>query len=477
MVHSTLFNGKYNEAAKVGDLKAGNPFDKEFNPVRLLGEGAYGKVLLAKRRSNGSERAIKIIQKRDYEGKKYEREFKILKELNHPNVLKYYGSYEHKNKVYLVTEYCPGQELLTEIWQGGKLTEKKAQTYFKEILEALCYIHSKNIVHRDLKPENIIIEKVTKRVKLIDFGLSKKIAIQDEKMRSEVGTFMYSSPQVDDGRYTKKCDVWSAGIILYLMVTSHYPFDCNSVEEILKRKKKFKLSFKESYWSRVSPVARDLLARCLAQKESERYSAFEAFNHPWLKADVSDEILLDNKMVGKLWAYSKDSRLVNNIKYFVCAFNELEKKEKNLIQLFKKMDTDKNGELNKEEILAAYDEHKEIFGAYKISKDQLALLFRQIDLDNSGSIDFLEFIVAVKNFSSELNQKNLKKAFKELSGKDGYLDLDSLRESLGSNLPEHEWLVVLKKYDKDGNGKIDYNEFLSIFKTQVHQNLLMEVPS
>lgn len=470
LIQSTFFNAKYNEAEKAGDLKAENPFERDYRPIRLLGEGGYGKVLLAEKISSSTERAIKIIHKKDYEGKKYEREFKILKELNHPNVLKYYGSYEHRNKVYLVTEYCPGQELLTEIWQCGKMTEKRAQTYFRELIEALCYIHSKNIVHRDLKPENIIIEKETKRVKLIDFGLSKKMASKDSKMGSEVGTFMYSAPQVDEGRYTKKCDIWSAGIILYLMLTGHYPFNCQTIDEIIKVKKKFKLKFKEYYWCKVSPQARDLLARCMAQKESDRLSAWEAIKHPWLVSDVSDDVLLDNQMVGKLWAYSKDSRLVNNIKYFVCAFNEMEKKEKDLIQLFKQIDKDKNGELTKDEILSAYEENKKIFETLKINKDQLALLFNQIDLDNSGTIDFLEFIVAIKNFSSDLNQKNLKKAFKELADEQGFLDLNSLKASLGGDLPEQEWLIVLNKYDKDGNGKIDYNEFLAIFKTQLQQN-------
>lgn len=462
-----MYNAKYNEAVKVGDMVAEDPFEKEFNAVKMLGEGGFSKVMLAKRRSTGAERAIKIIPKRDYEGKKYEREFKILKELNHPNVLRYYGSYEHDNKIYLVTEYCPGQELFTEIWQQRRMSEKQVQTYFREVLEALCYIHSRNIVHRDLKPENIIIEHEAKRVKLIDFGLSKKIATKNEKMRSEVGTFMYSSPQVDSGRYTKKCDIWSAGVILYLMLTGNYPFDCDSVEEIISLKKKFKLTFKDEQWRKVSTEAKDLLSHCLEQKESKRFTAMEALKHPWIQAAVSDEVLLDQKIVEKLWAYSKDSRLINNIKYFVCAFNELEKKEKDLIQLFKRIDRNKNGELTKEDLIAAYEENRDIFDAFKISKDHLALLFRQMDLDNSGSIDFLEFIVAVKNFSSQMSNKNLLKAFTELSGEDGYLDLKSLRESLGGHLPEQEWAILLNKYDHDGDGRINYDEFLNMFRPHI----------
>lgn len=461
---SNYFNAKFNEAKNVGDLKAENPFDRDFRPVKVLGEGGFGKVMLARRRSNDTERAIKIINKKDYGGNKYEREFKILKELNHPNVLRYYGSYEHKSKIFLVIEYCNGKELLAEIIQSGRLTEKQTQNYFREITEALVYLHSKNIVHRDLKPENIMIEKDTKSVKIIDFGLSKQTSKKNARMRSEVGTLMYSSPEVDAGYYSEKCDIWSLGVILYLTLCGQLPFHADTTKKLIKLKKSFNPEFKGYKWDRVSKNAKDFLNQCFCKKENQRMSATEALNHPWLLEEASDEVILDHKLVGQLYAYSKECRLVNNIKYFVCAFNELQKKEKDLVTLFKRIDVDKNGELSKEEMLGAYKENKEVFAAFKIKREQIELLFNQLDLDCSGTIDFLEFIVAIKNFASGPNRKSLKKAFEELSGKDGFLDFESLRASLGTELPENEWLMVLKKYDKDGNGKIDFNEFLSIFK-------------
>lgn len=463
-IQSTYFNAKFDEAKHNGDLKSGNPFDKDFKPVKVLGEGGFGKVLLARRRSNDIERAIKIINKCDYEGNQYEREFKILKELNHPNVLKYYGSYQQKSKVYLVTEYCNGKELLTEIIQNGRLTEKQAQRYFKEITEALCYLHSKNIVHRDLKPENIIIEKETKLVKIIDFGLSKKVFKKNARMKSEVGTLMYSSPEVDAGYYSEKCDIWSLGVILYLTLCGQLPFYADTSKQLIKLKKNYNPEFKGSKWDRASKNAKDFISKCFNKKEKERMSAMQALNHPWLREEASDEVILDQKLVGELYTYSKESRLVNNIKYFICAFNELQKKEKDLVNLFKRMDVDKNGELSKAEMLAAYEDNKEVFDTFKINKHQIELLFNQLDLDCSGSIDFLEFLVAIKSFASGFTRKNLKKAFEELSGPDGFLNLESLRASLGAELPETEWLIVLKKYDKDGNGKIDFKEFLDIFK-------------
>ena len=157
-ISGSYFNAKFDEAKAAGDLKAENPFCKDFTPIKVLGEGGFGKVYLAEDRRKGIERAIKAINKNEFNGKLCEREFNILKELNHPNIVKYYGSYEYKRKVYLVTEYCNGRELLSEIVQNGRFTEKEAQNYFREITEALCYLHNKNIVHRDLKPENLLLD-------------------------------------------------------------------------------------------------------------------------------------------------------------------------------------------------------------------------------------------------------------------------------------------------------------------------------
>ena len=466
-ISTSYFNAKFNEAKTIGDLKPENPFHKDFKIIKLLGEGAFGKVYLAKSQINDVERAIKIISKDNYEGKTYEREFKILKELNHPNILKYAGSYDYKNKVYLVTEYCNGKELLNEIIKNCRLTEKEAQNYFREISEALCYLHSKNVVHRDLKPENIIIEKKTKLVKLIDFGLSKKKFKKTTKIRSEVGTVMYSSPEVDAGYYSEKCDVWSMGVILYLTLRGQLPFYADTTKKLIKIKKSYSPEFKGYKWDRISKNAKDFISKCLCKKEKERMSAIEALNHPWLREEANDEVILDQKLVNQLYTYSRECRLINNIKYFICAFNELHKKEKDIVNLFKRIDTDKNGEISKEELFHAFETNIEIFQMFKITRHQIELLFNQLDLDCSGSIDYIEFIVAIKNFASGFTRKTLKNAFDELSGEDGYLNLKSLSKTLGTALPENEWLSILDRYDKDNNGKIDFEEFLTIFKVNV----------
>lgn len=460
---SAHYIAKFDGSKFVGDLKQENPFERDFKPVSVLGEGGFGKVMLCRSKHNGMKRAIKIIAKSDFEGGKCEKEVVILKQLNHPNVVRYFGSYAHKDKVFLVTEYCNGKELLVEISKNGRLTEKQAQKYIKEITEALVYLHNKRIVHRDLKPDNIIIEADTKLVKIIDFGLSKNLFKKNERMTSGVGTYLYSSPEVDKGEYSEKCDIWSMGVILYLMLCGEAPFGGDTTKELM-RQKIVGVRFKSYKWDRVSKNAKDFITRCFGKSEKDRMSAWEALNHPWLREEASDTVVLDEVLVGQLYAYSKECKLVNTIKYFVCAVNELQKQETDLVQLFKRIDVDSNGEISKEEMVNAFNENRSVFKSFNINRENVGMLFDKLDLDCSGSIDFLEFIVAIKNLALGMSKKNLKIAFNELCNEEGFLDLESVSMVLGTKLPKEEWLKVIKKYDSDGNGKIDFEEFTNIFK-------------
>ena len=131
-------------------------------------------------------------------------------------------------------------------------------------------------MHRDLKPENILIESDTKRVKVIDFGLSKKQINKAERMRSEVGTWYYSSPEVDEGEYTEKCDIWSVGVILHLMLSGRLPFYAAATSDLIKLKKKKELSFGGFRWNKISDNAKDFVRMCLCKREKQRMTAVQA---------------------------------------------------------------------------------------------------------------------------------------------------------------------------------------------------------
>jgi calcium-dependent protein kinase len=161
-------------------------------------------------------------------------EIDILKNLDHPNILRLYEVFEDKKYIYLVTEFCQGGELFDEIIARGKFNERDAAVIIKQLLSAISYCHSKKVSHRDLKPENILIDnKETLQIKLIDFGTSQRFE-DEENMELVLGTAYYIAPEVLKGHYDEKCDIWSIGVILYILLSGEPPFPGSDDKEILK---------------------------------------------------------------------------------------------------------------------------------------------------------------------------------------------------------------------------------------------------
>jgi len=194
-----------------------------------------------------------------------------------------------KTNYYIITEYLPGGELYETIITWKDYTEQKASYILHQILSAIYYLHSKGIVHRDIKPENILIEKIVKKdskefinVKLIDFGTSNFFN-NSRKFSLKVGTPYYIAPEVIKKNYTEKCDLWSCGVILYILLVGQPPFKGEDKEEILNNilKKNYSMSGKQ--WERISKYAKELLQNLLCYDQAKRYSAKEAIEDEWFK--------------------------------------------------------------------------------------------------------------------------------------------------------------------------------------------------
>lgn len=184
-------------------------------------------------------------------------EIDILKNLTHPNILRLFEVFEDKKNIYLVTEYCQGGELFDEIINRGKFEEKDAANIIKQVLSAISYCHNQNVCHRDLKPENILIDdKDRNTIKLIDFGTSQVFG-GDEKMQLVLGTAYYIAPEVLEGNYDEKCDIWSIGVILYILLSGTPPFPGANDEEIMAKVKKGKLTFRSKLFAKSHYVSCD----------------------------------------------------------------------------------------------------------------------------------------------------------------------------------------------------------------------------
>jgi calcium-dependent protein kinase len=180
---------------------------------------------------------------------KFTSEINIMIKMDHPNIIKLYEVYEDKRYIHLIMELSTGGELfdriMDRIMSKSLYTEKEAASLFKQLMSAICYCHSQGICHRDLKPENLLLGSPAEDapLKVIDFGLSKIFTSHNHKMTTKVGTAYYVSPEVLSGDYDEKCDIWSSGVILYILLTGEPPFNGANDNEIYKKILAKKFSF------------------------------------------------------------------------------------------------------------------------------------------------------------------------------------------------------------------------------------------
>ena len=253
---------------------------------KMLGSGAFGEVRVCVQRESGAQRAVKVLRKShmdEDEKKMLFNEINNLKDLDHPNILKMYEFFEDEKRYYIVTDICKGGELFDEIVSRGKFTENDAALLMKQVLSCINYCHKNKIVHRDLKPENILLEqnKAFDQIKIIDFGTSL-VFDENSTLNEKLGTPYYIAPEVLAKAYGPKCDIWSCGVITYIVLSGIPPFNGSSDQEIMKKVKIGKFSFSDPVWNSISDKAKDFITTLLTKDPKQRPTAEEALQHPWI---------------------------------------------------------------------------------------------------------------------------------------------------------------------------------------------------
>ena len=387
-----------------------NP-EKIYLKTKVLGSGAFGEVWLVHHKDLDRDFAMKIIKKRKNKSsdeKEILNEIEILKKLDHPKILKIVDFYSTLKKYYIITEYCPEGELFNEIIKLGKFDEGHSAFIINQILKAVTYLHKMNVIHRDLKPENIMITNREKngclQVKLIDFGTAKIY----EKGHSEskyVGSSYYMAPEIIKRNYDEKCDLWSIGVILYILLTGRPPFDGNDDDEILENVQKGVYDKWAYPFPLLSSHAKDLIFKLLQYEPKKRLSAEEALDHPWFKTaefkkkDKVNAIApeLAKELIENMTKYKRDNILkCAVIAYLVHHITNTEECNE-ASKLFNKIDLNSDGRIEKHELIQGFEKYWGI--SENEAREKVDLIFANIDTDFNGFIEYEEFVRAAVNSS------------------------------------------------------------------------------
>jgi len=256
-----------------------------------IGEGSYAKVKSAYSEKLQKRVAMKIINRRsapkDFKDKFLPRELRCMKSVNHVNCIKLYEIIEFEQKVYIVMEHAGHGDLLEYIKLRGAIPEDRCRVMFKQIVDAVHYLHGVNIAHRDLKCENLLLD-YQNNIKVTDFGFSR---FYDEGTISKTfcGSAAYAAPEILQGipYVTPLHDIWAMGVILYIMVCASMPYDDSNIKKMIRDQLERKVTFSKS--KPVSKEAKDLIAHILEVNVKKRYTIANIYQHAWLADSGHDD--------------------------------------------------------------------------------------------------------------------------------------------------------------------------------------------
>lgn len=408
-------------------------FRDDYQIKEQLGSGAFGEVRKVLHRKTQVTRAAKILSKDAInveEQSKLISEVKILTTLDHPNILKMFEMYEDKAKYYIVSEYLEGGELFERIIQNEHFSEKEAAKIMKQVLSAIAYCHKHNFVHRDLKPENLVYDSkdAQANLKVIDFGTAKAFT-PETKMNETYGTAYYIAPEILNSSYTEKCDVWSCGVIMYILLSGIPPFNGRDDRDILRKVKVGKYGFDDPAWSNVSAEAKKLIRRMMEYDQNKRCSAQQALEDPWFPKVLDKETVdqpLARANLAKLKTFGFESKLQEAAWVFLVSHFSTKKEKEKLLQTFNALDADHDGQLTKEELKQGY---MRIMGmTNEVAEAESERIMKKLDTNQSGSIDYSEFVNATISAQNMLTKEKLEAAFKMFDKNgDGKISADEMR--------------------------------------------------
>ena len=468
------------------DKNAGNSIKETTEGIynyrfeRLLGQGNYGKVMLSYNildKTRSKKMAIKAMKLNKVQDmlKIIKRETAILQSIDHPNIVKYFETRYGEKYVYIIMEYCSGGDLFTKIKKYDHFGEPEAARIMEKLIKAIAHCHANGITHRDIKPENIMYtsEDVDSEIKLIDFGLSQApnennprgggVHSQGKKISrkgTKVGTPYYVAPEVLTGFYNCACDIWSLGVIMYLLLTGYFPCGGTETAEILQNIQTFPILYTKQIFGNVSEAAIDLCKSMLNRTESKRLTAIECLEHEWFdmfKSEQEEEYKLDPLVMERIKQYEGNTGLQKEVMN-VLVKNLHDSEIIRLKEQFRILDEDNSGYINTRELKEALSK----VGS-QLSNVEVEEIVEKIDYYGNHKINYSEFIAATLDTQKFLTKEKLWILFKHFdTDNSGVLTKDNIKETLafaGKEVTDLEVRKMIADHDTLKNGTLSFKEF------------------
>lgn len=414
-------------------------------------------------KSSGPQYALKIMAKKDNLNKQlYNKEKDILAVLEHPNIIHLHLAVEDPSHYYIFSDLCSGGELFDRIVDKTRvMTEKKASELVRTMLLAIQHCHNKNIVHRDLKPENFVFKDKSEdsEMVLIDFGCAMRVK-DDEQYTELVGTPYYLAPEsaaghkyTRTGRILKSSDIWSIGVIAYVLMTGRPPFNGQSNTEIFANIIKKPLKFPPGV--KLSASFTTCVKSMLKKSPKQRIKMEDALADPWVTGKESSDKKIDSDVIKVLKQFNQQSKLKKAITKTLAGHMGSEPKEK-IKEHFNRLDKDGNGSLDKDELsLLLMD-----MGISKaMAVEEAEKIIMSVDDDGSKKIEFDEFAQVWQRKLLTVNDSYIHAVFTVLDADgDGQVSAEELAKVIEEDQMD-KVKAMIEEVDKDGNGQLSFEEF------------------
>ncbi|XP_020185249.1 calcium-dependent protein kinase 9 [Aegilops tauschii subsp. strangulata] len=437
---------------------------------RELGRGEFGVTRLATDRGAARERlACKSIPKARLrtavDVADVRREVAIMASLpDHPALVRLRAAYEDDEAVHLVMELCDGGELFDRIVARGRYTERAAAAAARTVAEVVRACHAHGVMHRDLKPENFLYagKEEDAQLKAIDFGLSVFFR-PGERFSEIVGSPYYMAPEVLRRSYGPEVDIWSAGVILYILLCGVPPFWAETEQGVARSILRGVLDFDREPWPRISDSAKSLVRQMLEMDPRKRLTARQVLAHPWLQdAKKAPNVPLGDVVRARLKQFSVMNRFKKKAMRVIAEHLSAEEVEV-IKEMFALMDTDNNGRVTLEELKAGLAR----VGS-KLAEPEMELLMEAADVDGDGYLDYAEFVAITIHLQRLSNDQHLRKAFLFFDrDSSGYIERAELADALADDSGRADDAVVdhvLQEVDTDKDGRVSFVEFVAMMK-------------